>query len=135
MEYILQHTETFLLTLTLISAVTFITSLLLIPWFVANLPYDYFQQQKHRPTQRTPASRLLHWVFIIGKNIIGVCLLLAGVLMLVLPGQGLLTMVMGILLLDFPYKYRFERWMITYQPLLKSINWLRKKTGQRPLEL
>ena len=44
--------------------------------------------------------------------------------MLVAPGQGLLTMVVGLLLVDFPGKYRLERWLVTRQQVWRSINWL-----------
>jgi len=58
--------------------------------------------------------------------------LVAGIAMLVLPGQGVLTIVIGIMLLDFPGKYRFERSLAARRPVLRSINWLRRRAN-RPL--
>ena len=55
--------------------------------------------------------------------------------MLILPGQGLLTMMVGLLLLDFPGKFRFERWLISNALLLHSLNRLRRMGGQAPLEV
>ncbi len=67
-----------------------------------------------------------------GKNILGALFLLAGVAMLLLPGQGLLTMVMGVVFLDLPGKYKFERWLIARPGIARSVNWLRQRAG-RPL--
>jgi hypothetical protein len=53
--------------------------------------------------------------------------------MLLLPGQGVLTILIGIVLLDFPGKYRLERWAVRHRPVYRSINWLRR--GREPIEL
>ena len=56
-------------------------------------------------------------------------------LMLVLPGQGLLTILLGVTLLDFPGKFRMQKWVISRKGVLDSINWIRAKAHKRPLEL
>ncbi len=61
-------------------------------------------------------------------------LVLAGIAMLVLPGQGVLTIVVGLVLMNFPGKYRLERWMATRRPIWKSLNWLRRKARRPELE-
>ena len=63
-----------------------------------------------------------------------VVLVLAGLIMLVVPGQGLLTLAVGLVLVDFPGKYRLERWLVTRPPVWRAINWLRKRAGREPLE-
>lgn len=70
----------------------------------------------------------------VGKNLLGLVVLLMGIFMLVLPGQGLLTMLIGVLLLDFPGKYQAERWFIQRGPVLKAVNWLRRRRSKPPLE-
>ena len=60
-------------------------------------------------------------------------LLLAGILMLFLPGQGLLTLFLGILLIDFPGKYKTERWLISQPAIANSLNWLRKRRNIRAI--
>jgi hypothetical protein len=60
---------------------------------------------------------------------------LMGVAMLVLPGQGVLTIITGLLLLDFPGKYRFERWLVRRGPVLRGVNWLRDRAGRQALRL
>ena len=59
----------------------------------------------------------------------------AGIAMLVLPGQGILTMLLGFILVDLPGKYRFERWLVTRPLALRSINLLRRRAGHDPLVL
>lgn len=61
--------------------------------------------------------------------------LLFGALMLVLPGQGILTILISITLLDFHGKFRLQRWVVSRPGVLDSINWLRKRRGRDPLIL
>jgi hypothetical protein len=68
------------------------------------------------------------------KNVIGAVLLVAGLVMLVVPGQGLLTIAVGLMLVDFPGKFRLERWLATRRPVWKAINWLRARAGREALE-
>ncbi|EIF51596.1 hypothetical protein SULAR_01983 [Sulfurovum sp. AR] len=72
-------------------------------------------------------------MFIFLKNIIGVLLIIGGIFLLFLPGQGILTILIGLLIIDFPYKYRFEIWVIKHPFVLKSVNKLRTKAKKRPL--
>jgi hypothetical protein len=53
--------------------------------------------------------------------------------MLVLPGQGILTMLIGISLVDFPGKRQLERKLIGQPAVLNTINRVREKFGQPPL--
>ncbi len=69
------------------------------------------------------------------KNVCGVVVVLAGVVMLVLPGQGMLTIVLGIMLLNFPGKYRLERRVARMRPVARSINWMRARAGHPPLKV
>ncbi|MEM1443565.1 MAG: hypothetical protein AAGF67_14565, partial [Verrucomicrobiota bacterium] len=65
----------------------------------------------------------------------GGILLIGGILMLITPGQGVLTIMIGLLLMNFPGKRRFEIWLIRLKPLNRAIQWIRKRAGKRPLEL
>ena len=115
------------------SIVVFFASLLIMPALVIRIPVDYFSHSR-RPASRFaglhPAARLtLH----IGKNALGGLLLMAGVAMLVLPGQGLLTILVGFLLFDFPRKYHLERWLVRKRMVHGPINWLRRRHRREPL--
>ena len=118
-----------------ISAAMFVGSLITVPWLVVRLPADYFAQRERHSWAAATGHPVLHWLALLAKNSLGVVLLMAGIAMLVLPGQGLLTMVMGLVLLDFPGKYRFERFVVSRPAVLKSLNWLRRRRGRPPLRL
>ena len=45
----------------------------------------------------------------IGRNLLGGLLILLGLIMLVTPGQGILTIVLGFTIMDFPGKKRITR--------------------------
>lgn len=120
--------------LVLASAVMFFGTLLLVPAMVVRIPRDYFAHQRRPPAAWLPEHPVLRTLAVGVKNLCGGLLLLVGIAMLVLPGQGLLTMLLGVMLLDFPGKYRLERWLVGRGPTLRMINWLRRRSGQPPLE-
>jgi hypothetical protein len=78
---------------------------------------------------------LLWYIILVIKNVIGYSLVLGGIMMLVLPGQGLFTIIIGLMLSNYPGKYSIERKFIAIPSVLKSINWLRKKSNKPPLNL
>ena len=117
------------------SIVAFIATLIAVPLLVVQIPSDYFAHGK-RPRKRW-ANRhpVVRGALLAGKNLLGYLLLVAGIAMLVLPGQGLLTMLLGFILVDLPGKYRFERWLVARPLVLKTINLLRRRAGRDPLVL
>ena len=72
---------------------------------------------------------------LIGKNLLGAILLAGGLIMLFVPGQGLLTMAMGLLLLDYPGKFALERRVARQRSVQSGLNWLRARAGAPPLIL
>ena len=78
---------------------------------------------------------LVRFLFLAIKNLVGIFLILIGIAMLVLPGQGLLTIFLGIILVDIRGKYRLERWLVGKRPVLRSINWLRRRAGHPALRV
>lgn len=113
-----------------ISVVAFVATLVAIPWLVSRIPQDYFSS----PTRSSP-HHTRSWVFVLLKNILGLVFVTAGILMLVLPGQGILTIVLGLSLLDFPRKRPLIRWLVSKPTVYRPLDWLRRKTGSPPLEL
>jgi hypothetical protein len=130
-----QSHKEILVWLSIASVITFVGSLLLIPFLVVRMGPDYFMP--HRDEERTLAGRhpVIRWTGLILKNVIGVVLIVAGIAMLVLPGQGLLTIVMGILMLDLPGKRALELRLIRLPGLLRAINHLRARAHREPLQL
>lgn len=123
-----------LIGLTVASIIGFIASLVAIPWILIRLPSDYFDvriprywMKEHHPILRISG--------LIVKNLVGFVFLIAGFLMLFLPGQGLLTMLIGISLLDFPNKRKLEAKIIGKPALLNIINAMRHKFNKPPLTL
>ena len=116
-------------------AASFFGTLVFVPWAVVRIPEDYFAYyNRHRKPWKNyhPALRYL---LIAGKNLLGLVLFATGIAMLVLPGQGVLTIVIGILLVDFPGKYYVERWIVSRKPVLRAFNWLRRRADKLPLNL
>lgn len=109
------------------SVLLLIASPIAVAWVVVRLPKDYFASERRRPLESLTSHPVPRPVVLVLKNVLGVVLLVAGAVMLVVPGQGLLTMVMGMLLVDFPGKYRLERWLVTRAKVWRSINWLRRR--------
>jgi len=110
-----------------LSFVIFIFSLLTIKWLVALIPSDYFIQKNNSEFR---SNYPIFWLIsIIIKNLIGYTLIIGGILMLVLPGQGLFTIFIGLMLSNYPGKFYIERKFIAIPSVLKTINWLRKKSN------
>ena len=118
-----------------ISAFTFVLSLLALPWLVARIPVDYFCHQKRHPAPLKQTHPVLRIVILVGKNLFGWILLLGGIIMLFIPGQGLLTIAMGLLLMDYPGKFTLERKIASNPKILNGLNWLRGKANAPPLEI
>jgi hypothetical protein len=69
------------------------------------------------------------------KNLFGAVLVVGGLIMFITPGQGILTLVAGILLLNFPGKRRFEVWLVGRKPVHRAIDWIRRRAGRPPILL
>ena len=117
------------------SGLLFVGSLFLVPWLVVRIPKDYFAKPRRPRTLFADEHPLLRWTGLIIKNLVGVSLVLAGIVMIILPGQGLLTIAIGVLLMDFPGKHNLEGKIIRIGPVFRSINWLRNKANVPPLVL
>jgi hypothetical protein len=116
-----------------IAAIVLLIGLVALPAIVIQLPQDYFVRDRRIPVRRVRRHPLLWWLVAILKNILGLVLVAAGVAMLVLPGQGLLTILMGLGLMNFPGKYAFERWIFGRPTVASTLNRLRAAAGRPPL--
>jgi hypothetical protein len=65
---------------------------------------------------------------------LALALVVLGVAMLVLPGQGVLAILLGVMLGDFPGKLRLQQWILARPNVMKTLNWLRRKFKKPPLE-
>jgi hypothetical protein len=100
---------------------------------VLRLPPDYFTHARRDPVYRHVRHPLAAWSLVLLKNVSGLVLVILGVVMLFTPGQGLLTLLVGLMLINFPGKYRLERRLVRLGPVIPALNWLRERRGRPPL--
>jgi hypothetical protein len=125
------------------SSVSLIASVIALPWYLKRLPPDYFVTQMSsaslgpatRRVRATRAKTLSESAFLVAKNVVGGLLVLAGIAMLVLPGQGIATIVVGLLMMQFPGKRRLERRLLSIPPVLRAVNRMRVRNGQPELQM
>jgi hypothetical protein len=117
-----------------ISLVLAVGSVALVAVVVVHWPPDHF---KPRPPGdgRDPPAR--HVLAVIGRNVAGALLILLGLVMALpgIPGQGVLTMIVGLTMIDFPGKRGLERRLIGRPHVLRAINRLRARFDRAPLEM
>jgi Na+/H+ antiporter NhaD/arsenite permease-like protein len=107
------------------SVIAALASILLVPRFLASLPVTYLYEDEQVP-EETMLFRVL-------RNALGAVLVLLGLAMLVLPGQGLLTLLVGLFLIDFPGKHRALQRLLGRPKVLRVVNKLRAQRGTPPL--
>jgi hypothetical protein len=117
-----------------ISAVLAVGSIFLVVLVVINWRADHF---KHWPPGTAPPAEPEHPLATAAKNVAGVVLVLLGLVMALpgIPGQGILTMIVGITLIDFPGKRGLERRLIGRPRILHAINKLRARFHRAPLDM
>jgi hypothetical protein len=120
--------------LALFSIIAFFGTLLLLPVLILYIPENYFLDHRSGAGS-APRGSVKAAFFFLGKNVLGVVFLLAGFAMLFLPGQGLLTMLIGLVLVDFPGKRKLEKRLIRNKMLFKAVNLIREKGKKPPLNL
>ena len=132
MDLVEEHAE-LLAGLGLVSALMLVASVLALPWVLGALPADWFV----RPAGARHPGRppLLGLALALARNLLGWLLVGAGLLMLVLPGQGLLTLGLGIVLLDLPGKRRLEVRILRRPAVRRIVDGLRRRRGVPPFEL
>jgi len=120
----------------LFSVVTFLGSIAAVTFVLVRLPANYFHPSHGREflAERHPALRALG---VVAKNLAGLLLVAAGVVMSLpgVPGQGVLTILLGVMLLDFPGKRELETRLVRQPRVFRSINALRARFGKPPLIL
>lgn len=129
-----EHWEGMLLGATAVSLVALVFSMFALPIVVARLPADYFSQPRRSRWAENHGSPGARLALGFAKNALGAVLVVLGIMMLVTPGQGLLTLLIGLLLMNFPGKYQLERWLVLRPGVLRALNWIRKRRGCPPFE-
>ncbi|MDM5271845.1 hypothetical protein PGH07_06620 [Sulfurovum sp. zt1-1] len=124
-----------MLTSTIIAIIVYTLSIILIPLIMILIPSDYFTHPKRQRFLWQKFPPVLQWAVIIIKNLLGVLLIVTGIAMLFLPGQGILTIIAGLMFVNFPCKYKVEKWIIQQPIVFHAINKIRQKAGKTPLKI
>lgn len=118
-----------------LSVLLFLGSLIVMPVLIARMSSTYFVSRELPEESWRRQHSVTRFTVLILKNVVGAILLLAGVAMLVLPGQGIVTILVGISLLNFPGKRRLELRIVRLPTVLRAIQWIRARAGRPPLVL
>ena len=116
------------------SVAMFLASLIVLPLLLISMPADYFMHTGRRFGWLDEQHPLVRLALLGIKNAVGLLLLIAGIIMLVTPGQGILAILIGICLTDLPGKRRLERALLRRPGILNTLNSVRTKFGKPPLE-
>jgi hypothetical protein len=115
---------------------TFFVNLAIVSFILVKIPANHFSKSRKTKFWSGPHP-MLHGAAVIGKNIGGLLLVALGIVLSLpgVPGQGLLTVLLGIMLLDFPGKHRLEQKLLSRPSIVNAINRLRARFDKAPLEL
>jgi hypothetical protein len=115
------------------SLLSLVISVILGPALILRLPAGYFTYRHRHAVANERRHPLLHLALTTTKNLIGAVFVAAGLALLVLPGQGIITLLAGAVIMNYPGKFQFERWLVSRPRVLPALNWLRTKYGREPL--
>lgn len=114
--------------------VTLLVSFAAIAIVMVKIPPTYFSLDHHREFMAGH-----HWFVRYGalilKNALGLFLIVIGVLLSFpgVPGQGILTILLGLIMLDIPGKRPLETKIVRQPKVLAAVNKLRARYNKPPL--
>lgn len=113
-----------------------IFSFLIIGIVMVKIPANYFSTHYERDFMPN-SPWIVRWGAVIAKNLLGVFLILLGIILSLpgVPGQGLLTILLGLIMMDIPGKRPIEAKIIKRPPIRNAINKLRVRYNKPPLIL
>ena len=108
----------------LISLLALALGLVAVAIVVARLPRDFFVRDRARG-RRSLVLRIL-------KNVLGVALILVGIVLSLplVPGPGILALLLGLSLTDLPGKRRLIRAVVRRPGVSRRLNALRRRLGR-----
>jgi hypothetical protein len=128
-----RYNESTFALIALLSLLFWLGSLVAVPWVIVSLPTDYLSREE-RFFPGNPSTSFWQYPYRVVKNFFGYIFILAGLAMLILPGQGLLTLALGLGLIDFPGKHHAIQRIVGQKRIFKAINRLRTRAKRPPLE-
>jgi len=113
-----------------VSILLIIVTVAATPWFLASLPSNYFLPKSlNTKLEVVPGAMVL-----IFRNIVGFMLVILGFILMLTPGPGLVVLLVGISLAEFPGKHRLLTRIAIHPSVFKSLNWMRSRHGKPPFE-
>ena len=112
------------------SLIILVVTVIALPVIVKQLPVDYFVNENRQPAWHERKYPLLWGAVTMLKNLLGLVLILAGIAMLVLPGQGAVTVLIGLAITNFPAKYKLERRIVSQRAVGATLNKIRDWTRE-----
>lgn len=116
-----------------LSLLSFVVSIASMPFIVARIPEDYFSHHHRHRFIFVKGRPVVGLIALVLKNLFGALLLLIGFVMLFTPGQGSLTILIALMIMNYPGKYALERWIIRRPLIFRGVNAMREKRGHPPL--
>ncbi|MBX2836527.1 MAG: hypothetical protein KTR35_06715 [Gammaproteobacteria bacterium] len=126
-EWISSHAD-LITAFSVIGLLLFACTIVAAPWLIAQLPVDYFVRQKPSELSRGPQR----WALFLIRNVLGLTLLVAGLILLVTPGPGVLVLIAGLSTCDFPHKHALILRLAQKPKIFDSLNWMRAKYSKPP---
>ena len=115
------------------SAVFFILTPLAVPFLIILMPEDALIRRRTVLNDMTVLRAAAHLLWHAVKNILGITLMALGIVLLFLPGQGLLTLFAGILLADIPGRRTLAARLLGTGKIRPAVDRMRTRHGKRPL--
>ena len=112
-----------------------ILSVFIVPFLIVKMQPDYFMMNRDESRSMQGRHPVLRIIGRLLKNLVGGLLVLGGLLFLFTPGQGLLTIFIGLAVMDFPGKRKLELWFLRRKTVSWAIAKLREKANKPPLIL
>jgi hypothetical protein len=118
-----------------LAVLTFVVSNVVIIALLLMIPEDSLLDRPNI-SQRS-RHPLVHWSILIAKNALGGILIVLGVIMALpgVPGPGLVSILLGVLLVSVPGKHRLARALLRHPAVLGTINRWRTRFGRPALIL
>lgn len=130
-----EHLVGYSVALTAVSVLAFVGGLVAMRFAVIYMPASYFVRDGHANGWWFDQHPAVRWTLVILKNLLGAIFLVLGAVMLVIPGPGVMMLLLGLSLVNLPGKRRLELWLVSFPKVHQKIDALRRKHGQKPLVL
>ncbi len=111
-----------------VSASLLVVTIVAAPWAVSRLPSNYLLQR----LERNSKQGIWYSLTSVSRALLGFLVTLLGLVMLITPGPGVIMLLLGISIAEFPGKNRLLIYLATRPNVLSSLNWMRKRHGKPP---